>query len=55
MQIPRAFETVRDREEALRLERLDLKAKRDDEIAKLQRKLDHIRYEYDRALDEWRG
>ncbi|WP_137787770.1 hypothetical protein [Sphingomonas sp. 3P27F8] len=51
----RANETIRDREEALRRERHELAVERETEIAKLQRKLDQIREDYDRALSEWRG
>lgn len=48
-------EAIRRREESLQRERRALNTERDEEIAELQRKLDHIRSEYDRALDEWRG
>lgn len=50
----KAADAIRDREEALRLERHALNAKRDAEIAKLQRRLDDARADFDRAMEAWR-
>jgi hypothetical protein len=50
----RAAAAIREREEALRRERHELNAKREAEIAKLQRQLEDVRTDYDRAMDAWR-
>ncbi|MBS0480495.1 MAG: hypothetical protein JSR79_14500 [Proteobacteria bacterium] len=49
-----AAEAIRRREEKLRRERHDLTAKRDAEIARLQRGLDEVRADYDHDMDAWR-
>ncbi|MEO5493916.1 MAG: hypothetical protein ABIR08_07795 [Sphingomonas sp.] len=47
-------EAIRDREEALRRERHELNTKHDADMAKLQRKLDDVRADYERAMQAWR-
>jgi len=50
----RAADAIREREEALRQERHALNAKRDTELATLQRRSEDARADYDRAIAEWR-
>jgi hypothetical protein len=50
----KAAEAIREREETLRRERHDLNARRDADVARLQRKLDEVRADYDRAMSAWR-
>ncbi|MEO5939156.1 MAG: hypothetical protein ABIQ43_09130 [Sphingomonas sp.] len=50
----KAADAIRDREETLRRERQQLNAKRDAELARLQRKLDDVRADYDDAMEAWR-